>query len=237
MVEYTFTFSDGTVQRFHVPGGAGEPRDPEPAAWTLLENHQCANCPLDPSQHRHCPPAVDVARIADSFGELPSHERVHVRVRREGRVYDIDCDLQTGLGSLMGLVMASSDCPHLGQLAALTRLHLPFAGLEETLFRTVGLYFLKQYFLARDGGIPDFDLVGLAKFYQDLQVVNRHFKRRIETASARDANINAVTLLFSLSALVTFSLDSGLEQLRQFLFGEQGDTGASESRSAASSSP
>jgi hypothetical protein len=161
--------------------------------------------------------AVDVFRITERFADLLSYERVHVRVSRGARTYDIDCDVQTGLGSLLGLVMASSDCPILSQLRALTRFHLPFAEFEETLFRTVALYLLRQYFVARDGGEPDFALAGLARLYDDLQEVNRSFKRRIEGASPRDASINAVTLLFSLSALVSMSLESGLEQLRELL--------------------
>jgi len=136
-------------------------------------------------------------------------------VKRGDRSYEMDCDVQTALGSLLGLAMASSACPILGQLRGLARFHLPFAEFEETLFRTVGLYLLRQYFIAKDGGIPDFELVGLAELYDELQEVNRAFKRRIEAISPRDASINAVTLLASLSALVAMSLDSGLEQLRQ----------------------
>jgi hypothetical protein len=237
MVEYTFTFADGTVHRFDAAAKAAPATDPEPPPWARLGFYRCANCPLDQATHPYCPPAADIARFTESFRELPSHERVHVRVRREGREYEIHCDLQTGLGSLMGLVMASSECPHVGQLSALTRLHLPFANLEETVFRTVGLYLLKQYFVARDGGTPDFDLQDLARYYDELQVVNRYFKKRIEAASERDANINAVTMLFSLSALVAMSLHSGLDQLREFLFGESGDPAAPRSRPAGGESP
>src|SRR5262249_33669487 len=118
------------------------------------------------------------------------------------------------LGSLLGLVMASSGCPILGELRGLARFHLPFAEFEETLFRTVGLYLLRQYFVARDGGVPDFELAGLGRLYEDLQEVNRALQRRMEGVSPRDASINAVTMLFSLSALVALSLEAGLEQLR-----------------------
>jgi hypothetical protein len=217
MVAYEFTLADGRVQRFVVGDEPERPESTELPAWTKLGFHQCANCPLAVEASPRCPVAVDVFRITDGFADILSHERVHVRVQRDARRWETDCDVQTGLGSLLGLVMASSGCPILGELRALTRFHLPFAEFEETLFRTVGLYLLRQYFVAQDGGEPDFRLAGLARLYDDLQEVNRSFKRRIEGASPRDANINAVTLLFSVSALVALSLESGLDQLRELL--------------------
>ncbi|HXT21569.1 MAG TPA: hypothetical protein VN811_06530 [Thermoanaerobaculia bacterium] len=215
MVEYEFTLADGRVHRFVVGGEDERPATAELPSWTALTFHQCGNCPYSTADTRRCPAATDVFRIAERFADQLSYDRVHVRVQRGDRSYEMDCDVQTGLGSLLGLAMASSGCPILGQLRGLARFHLPFAEFEETLFRTVGLYLLRQYFISKDGGIPDFELVGLAQLYDDLQEVNRAFKRRIEAISPRDASINAVTLLFSLSALVAMQLDSGLEQLRQ----------------------
>jgi hypothetical protein len=217
MVEYEFTLADGRVHRFFVGGEDPAPTTAELPPWTALGFSQCANCPLSAADMPRCPAAVDVFRIAERFAGNYSYDRVHVRVQRDGRTYAIDCDVQTALGSLLGLVMASSGCPILGELQGLARFHLPFAEFEETLFRTVGLYLVRQYFVARDGGEPDFELRGLARLYADLQEVNRAFKRRIEVASPHDASINAVTLLFSISALVALSLDSGLEQLRRLL--------------------
>ena len=217
MVEYEFTLADGRIHRFVVGSDDDRPITAELPPWTALHFHQCDNCPLSADHTPRCPAAVDVFRIAERFADKLSYERVHVRVQRHDRTFEMDCDVQTGLGSLLGLVMASSGCPILGQLQGLARFHLPFAEFEETLFRTVGLYLLRQYFVAKDGGVPDFELAGLARLYDDLQEVNRAFKRRIEGVSPRDASINAVTLLFSLSALVALSLDSGLEQLRQLV--------------------
>jgi hypothetical protein len=214
LVEYEFTLANGRVHRFVVGGDEDPPTTSELPAWTRLDFSQCGNCPLSLADTPRCPVAVDVFRIAERFATELSFERVHVRAHRAGRTYEIDCDVQTGLGSLLGLVMASSGCPILGELRGLAHFHLPFAEFDETLFRTVGLYLLRQYFIARDGGKPDFALAGLAELYDELQEVNRAFKRRIEGVSPRDASINAVTLLFSLSALVTLALESGLEQLR-----------------------
>jgi hypothetical protein len=214
MVEYEFTLADGRKHRFVIGEEEERPTTAELPPWTLLGFHQCTGCPLRIESSPRCPAAVDVFRITDRFADLLSFERVHVRVSRGPRTYSIDCDVQTGLGSLLGLVMASSACPVLSQLRGLARFHLPFAEFDETLFRTVGLYLLRQYYVARDGGTPDFTLAGLAALYDELQEVNRAFKQRIEGASPRDANINAVTLLFSISALVSMSLERGLDHLR-----------------------
>jgi uncharacterized protein DUF6901 len=222
VVEYEFTLADGRVHRFTVGGDEVAPTSSELPPWTKLTFCQCSNCPLSPAESPRCPAAVDVFRIAERFAGELSYQRVHVRVQRGGHVHETDCDVQTGLGSLLGLVMASSGCPILGELRGLARFHLPFADFEETLFRTVGLYLLRQYFVARDGGAPDFQLRGLVQLYESLQEVNRAFKKRIEGASPRDASINAVTLLFSLSALVALALEGNLEQLRTLVVDEPG---------------
>jgi hypothetical protein len=222
LVEYEFTLADGRVHRFTIGGGEVAPTSSELPGWTRLAFHQCSNCPLSVADSPRCPAAVDVFRAVDRFAGELSYHRVHVRVQRAGRTHEIDCDVQTGLGSLLGLVMASSGCPILGELRGLARFHLPFADFEETLFRTVGLYLVRQYFVARDGGEPDFELRGLARLYDSLLEVNRAFKKRIEGVSRQDASINAVTLLFSLSALVSLALEGGLEQLRELVGNEPG---------------
>jgi len=223
MIEYEFTLPDDTIRRIQVDDlDEAAPMAVDPPAWTALDFCQCENCPLSVDEHPHCPTAVRVSEVADDFRELLSYERirVRVRVRGRGREYEIVTDAQTGLSSLLGLLMALSDCPHLSNLRGLARFHLPFADLEETLFRTASLYLLRQYFIAQDGGQADFDLTGLQDLYNDLQRVNMSFKQRILAASERDANINAVNQLFSLSALVSFSLESGLDRLRSILFPE-----------------
>jgi hypothetical protein len=118
------------------------------------------------------------------------------------------------LRALLGLVMATSACPITSRLKALTYYHLPFASIEETLFRVVSAYLIKQYFALQTGAEPDWDLRGLNQFYQDLQEVNACFKGRLDSASAKDANLNAICSLNFLSVAVANSLEDELLRLK-----------------------
>lgn len=222
MIEYRFRMRSGEVHEFFVDVDRATPTvepSPPPKAWTRLGFQQCANCPLDASQHPYCPAALDIEHIAHRFSDIPSFESVRVEVITPVRTYVKDCDAQMGLRALLGLVMASSACPIVSQLKGLTHFHLPFANLEETLFRVASAYLLKQYFIRKSGGHPDFALQGLSRLYQDLQTVNACFKARLDAASSMDANLNAVCSLNFLSALVSWSLDDALHGLERY-FGE-----------------
>src|SRR5690606_39165845 len=120
--------------------------------------------------------------------------------------------------SLIGLIMPSGECPILSRLRPMAHFHLPFSSVEETIFRTVGTYLTKQYFLHKEGHDPDLELGGLEALYEDLQTLNIHFIDRIRAASKRDANLNALNILFSLSAIVSMTLDEKLRELRPLFF-------------------
>lgn len=186
----------------------------EGAEWTHLNFEQCPGCPLDSAKHKHCPAALDVQAIATVFSDILSYEQSRVQVTTPERTFIKDTDVQTGLRGLLGLVMATSGCPVLSKLKFLAHYHLPFATIEETTFRTVSLYLLRQYFVHRDGGKPDLDLRGLMEFYEQLQDLDRAFQNRLRAASSRDANLNAINSLFYLAAAVAMSLEDQLESLR-----------------------
>ena len=200
--------------------------------WTRLEFSRCDNCPLAPASFGHCPVAVDIERIAVRFKNILSFERVQVEVQTPERFYAKPCDAQTGLRSLLGLVMATSACPILGQFRALAATHLPFATMEETLFRSAGAYLLRQYFIFKEGGAPDWDLRHLEQFYQELQTVNRCLNGRLVAASQKDANLNAIGALLYVSLGVSFSLEDNLRELRPLFYPEGGPSAASDNLGA-----
>lgn len=216
MIEYELRLDDGSEHRFVVDPSrrlplVDETRAPE---WTRLAYQRCRNCPLDEAEHDRCPAAVDASDILERFKSVLSYVQAEVRVHTGERTFTRRVDVQTALHSLLGLVMATSGCPHLGSLRPLAHHHLPFATKEETVFRVTSAYLLRQHFVAMDGGEPDLKLDGLKRLYQELQEVNRAFTERVRAAAERDANLNAVVLLFSLSVLVSFTLDD-LAQIRE----------------------
>jgi hypothetical protein len=213
MVEYEFYLENGERHVFQISLNrrfTPEIDQAEHPQWTKLCYRQCKNCPLTEQQFSHCPAAVDLEEIITRFSQIISFSKVDITVRTPEREYHQRCDAQQGLYSILGLVMATSECPILSQLRPLANFHLPFATPEETIFRTVGAYMVKQYLIQEAGGTPDFRLHGLTQLYQDLVVLNTSFVDRIRVASEKDANLNAVIRLDSFSLLVLFAIKEHL---------------------------
>jgi hypothetical protein len=187
--------------------------------WTKLENNKCGNCPLDSQQHEYCPAALSIHQIAVRFQQDLSITRVDVSVETATRTYTRNTDLQTCLRSLFGLIMATSGCPILSRMRALAIFHLPFSNLEESIFRIVGTYLIKQYLAMKRGETPDWELEGLAGYYRQLGPVNKHLMLRLRQASREDANINAIQQFISISTLTEIAVDSILKDFSDLLDG------------------
>lgn len=213
---YQFVFADGEEVGFRVDTER-EPEAGDLPAWTRLGYHRCDNCPLSASETDRCPPAADLHGIASHFRGRASTGRVRVTVSTASREFAADCDVQTGLRSLIGLVMASSECPLLTPPGDGARFHLPFATFEETLSHVIGGYLRQQYLVAVDGGDPDWQMRALRAHYRERESVYRCFSRRLEAASDQDANLNAIVALFSMTQRISLALDADAELLRKLL--------------------
>lgn len=217
MIQYVFKMAGGVSHTFDVDlerAAVPSVDEAEHAAWTRLEFHQCANCPLRPDSSRYCPAAVALEPVVHVFARILSYEEVEVEVHTPERTYWKRCDAQTGLRALAGLIMATSACPILGRLKGLAQFHLPFATLEETVFRTVGAYLVAQYYRARDGQPPDLALSGLDEFYGRIETVDQCFKQRLDAICEQDANLNALGSLYCLASGLSELYEDHLEMLR-----------------------
>lgn len=220
-IRYRFAFQDGQEESFDLsldPDTVAFLPDPAfaPPEWARLDNHKCRNCPLDSREHPYCPVARNLAPAIARFAQRISFEEVDVAVTAPAREYRKRVSLQKGVGALFGLIMATSGCPVLDKLRPMAYSHLPLAELGETRYRAISMYLLAQYFRARKGLTPEWDLAGLEKVYREIGAVNRDFIDRLRTVEMLDANFNAVVSLdcFCLSddASLTRSLDK-LERL------------------------
>lgn len=219
LVQYRFTLNDGRVLDFQVDRKRvfDSKRDQtEHAAWTRLDFHQCENCPLRTDQFKHCPAAVDLEPVTARFSDIFSHEKVKVEVRTPERSYVHECDAQTGLRALLGLIMSTSACPILSQMRVLATMHLPFASMQEITFRFCGAFLIRQFLESKDGRVPDWEMTGLLDYFQELQTLNECFKERLESAVTKDSNLNAMGTLFYVALGMQMSLEENLEEFRQF---------------------
>ncbi|MFV3334753.1 DUF6901 family protein [Pseudomonas sp. NY15437] len=218
-IEYRITLDDEHEFRYRIE--LERQYDPQIAAktprWTRLENNRCSNCPLNPAQHSHCPAAVDLHRVIEDFRGLPAFKKVAVQVRTPEREYTKQVGLEEGLRALLGVIMATSACPLLGKLKPMAQQHLPFASNQEFILRAVSLYLMRQYFNFREGRHADWELKGLVKQFQQLQLVNQAFWQRIHETCEGDSNLKAFLSFFSMASSMSYSLEAQLQKVRPLL--------------------
>jgi hypothetical protein len=185
--------------------------------WTRLGFHQCENCPLSLEKVPHCPVAVNLSSFVEYFKSEISHHEALVLVKTEERYSSKKISLQEGLYSIYGLIMSTSDCPNMNFLKPMARFHMPFASMEETVFRAVSTYLLEQYFAHKKGEEVDIKLTGLLNRYKEVEKVNIGISNRLRAVTDGDADRNALSLLDSLAQVLFFELEKSLESL-EYLF-------------------
>ena len=193
----------------HVPGNLPQ--------WTRLDFNQCPNCSLTVQTHPHCPLSVSLIDIVARFDHISSYEKTHIDVITNDRRISMDSTAQAGISSLMGLMIATSGCPHTVFLRPMARFHQPLAGEEETLYRAASMYLLAQYFLQKEGKTPTCDFEGLDTIYKNIQWVNEGIAERLKYASSSDLSANAVTKLDSYAKVISCFVQDKLENIR-YLF-------------------
>ncbi|TBW59054.1 hypothetical protein EZI54_01700 [Marinobacter halodurans] len=213
-ITYSFALREGDTRDFQVDMDARPVADtaglPE---WTRLGHCQCSNCPLKKTDVSHCPAAADMLPVVDAFRDENAYEKVTVRVDDGRRRYEKETTLEEALRSLLGLIMATSQCPILGELRAMAVHHMPFASSDEFIMRSVSLYLLQQYFGKRHHQTPDWELQGLVERNQRLQLVNQALWQRVHTFCRGDSNLKALLNFFSMASSVSYSLETQLRKL------------------------
>jgi len=184
-----------------------------PPPWTALEAHQCPHCPLHPEQHPRCPVAIGLVDIIRHFDHLVSYDQVDLTVVTEQRTVSQRTTAQYAISSLIGLVMATSGCPHTAFFKPMARFHLPLASEESTIYRAAAMYLLAQFFLRKEGKASDPGLTGLGKIYQNLHLVNLHIAKRLKDATRTDSSVNAVVLLDSFTSTLPYVIEEHLDEI------------------------
>lgn len=185
--------------------------------WVDLEYHCCENCTLSRNEHSHCPVMVNLYEVQKEFDTIMSYEEVSLEVLTKDRTVIQNTTAQRALSSLVGLIMATSGCPHTQFFKPMARFHLPLANKDETLFRATSMYLLAQYIRAHKGLEPDFELTGLSDIYHNMETVNAAIAERLREASKADATANAVILLDLFAKIVPLVIDKSLEKI-EYLF-------------------
>ena len=222
LIRYRFIFPKGLEEIIEVkidkqtmeslPENAGNPPD-----WCKLDFHQCPNCPLRTDTHPYCPLATRLVKLMATCHNALSYDEVEMEVTTPERTVSKSTTAQRAVSSLMGLIMATSGCPHMEFLKPMARFHLPLATEEETIFRVVSTYLLAQYFRHQHALSTDLELVNLKKIYAQIRIVNVAMASRLRTVSVEDSAVNAVILLDIFAKIVPYLVEDSLEEIR-YLF-------------------
>jgi hypothetical protein len=222
LIQYRFILADGEQRVFDlkIDPQAMELVNNQPSrlpAWTDLSFQQCPNCPLTPRNHPQCPLAVNLVNIVASSSKLASYDRIRVEVTTADRFTTQETSAQKGISSMMGLIIATSGCPHTAIFKPMARFHSPLASVEETVYRAASMYMLAQYYLTQEGQPADFKLKGLTNIYHNMQTINESIAARLRAGSHTDSTVNALILLDMYARHLPIVIEDSLQDMR-YLF-------------------
>ncbi len=218
-VQYIFRFADGRELRFPIRLDTDEaeqdgPHGEEPPPWTRLDFHRCDHCPLEPERTPICPLAQALARPVRMLGGILSYDEVDVEVITPERRTLNHTTAQNGISAMMGLIIATSGCPHMDFLKPMARFHLPFATQAETLYRASTMYLLGQYFRRQQALPAELGFRGLVVMYRNVETVNHAMAERLRAASREDGTVNALILLDIYAKTLPLAVEETLQELR-----------------------
>jgi hypothetical protein len=188
----------------------------QPKEWARLDFQQCPHCPLTPAQSPLCPFADPLSDFIEGFDEFWSYETAVIEIITATRTVVGHKPLQHGMASLIGLIGATSGCPHLAFFRPMARFHLPFARDDETLYRVFSMHLLEAYLKGEP--LTDATWQGLRERNHAATQVNRAMVKRIRAAFHKDVVLNALIVLDSFAQSVPYVIEDRLDELRQ-MFG------------------
>lgn len=175
--------------------------------WTKLGFHMCEGCKLAETGIEHCPVAINLQDIVGTFSSDVSYDVIDLSIETAERTYSKErVSMQNGLSSILGIIMVTSGCPSLDFLRPMVATHLPFASIDESIYRAMSMYLLAQFVRANKGLEPDWSLQGLTDIYAQIDSINISMVKRLQAATEQDASLNAVVILDSFAKLVPMSI-------------------------------
>lgn len=218
-VRYRFNLGDGVLEVFDLKFRSEDMELLEPAPgsappWAKLEFQQCPHCPLTAEEQPNCPLAIHLVDVIQRFDRIMSYDTVRLDVTTKERFISQDTTAQRGVSSLLGLLIATSGCPHTRFLRPMARHHQPFASYEETLYRAASMYALAQYFRLGAGLAPDLELQGLLGLYDSVCRINISVVERVRRATQADSAVNALVILDLFAQVLPESVEEELVKLK-----------------------
>jgi hypothetical protein len=98
-------------------------------------------------------------------------------------------------------------------LKPMVRYHLPFASLDETVFRMMSMFLMAQFLRSRTGKKSEWTLDGLSRIYEEVKKLNKDFGFRMRAAAKSDANIHALVKLNVFAVMMPIEAEKMLKEI------------------------
>lgn len=220
IIKYVFSLKDSRVIEYNIR------LDPETYQikstphseipyWCKLDYMRCSHCTKSDQEKEYCPIALNLVDIIEVFKDILSFEIIDAVVETNQRKYvKNDVSVQEALSSLVGIIMVTSGCSNLDKLRPMVKFHLPFASVEETVYRATSMYMLAQYFRAQEGKEIDLSMRELIDLYHKINQINITFCKRLQEISEANANLNAIVILDTFSQMIPMKIEKTLEDFK-----------------------
>lgn len=185
----------------------------EAPEWCDLEYKKCPNCTLDPIWHKQCPLAIRLIPFVN-LPSIKSYDEVKAEVEMDMKTVIAETSAQEAFSSLLGLVMATSGCPHTAFFKPMAWFHQPFSTPEETMYRACTAYLTSSVLrnkVGKDGASFD----ELKTIYKNIHMINVHIASRIKNYSETDSALNAIVLLDLITKDLPLAVDEDLSDLKE----------------------
>jgi hypothetical protein len=211
---YKYTFDDGVVLEYPLDIDSKtwmlKLEQQELPEWTRLEFNRCAHCPLKSSEVSHCPAAVNLSTIGEEWDSKRSFDEVTVEIDMDNKKTIGRASAQVGLSSLVGLLLATSDCPYLRFFRPMARFHQPLGKPEDAGIRVLMSYLAYVSLLGKS--VED-TTVEIERIYDYVDSVNKHLVGRITRSNRENASVQAIVQLDCMSKLIRLSIEDSFRQL------------------------
>ncbi|MHC5055941.1 MAG: DUF6901 family protein [Planctomycetota bacterium] len=219
-ISYRFRLADGRCEQFDFRFARESFEvimdSSAPPEWATLGFHQCPHCTLSLEDHVCCPLALSIVEVVRRFDDLNSHAETSLDVVTDERTFSGATSVQSGMSSLMGLLMAASGCPHMAPFRPMARFHLPFATTEETTYRAISMYVTALYMKER--AAAGHSLEGLNEIYRRAHIVNSSVAERLRAHAQTDSSVNAVVVLDMFATGIPYFMNDSLKDLKGLFF-------------------
>jgi hypothetical protein len=214
--DFHYSLKDRPENSMHAPENA-----PDPPAWTRLDCHRCAHCPLSEQGTAYCPAALDMVEIVEKFAESNSYDRVTLFIARGIQKHSTVTDLQTALAYLFPFVLLKSACPFAPLLRPLEKFIKPFPDLDDTIFYLLSFELVKQRCSTGDSDSAGGSSIAIANDSRNITMTLHGLLRRLRAASRNDANINGIIKDIQWSYCLMHSQNMILDRLRSYFIEER----------------